>query len=272
METSSTPTEKKNIFALLLGVLVRPKATFSYLKDNHKRAWWLPAILIIVLTLAPMYAATRTAVQPSPIMMEDGLKRMETMPSGRVSAVSIGGYMAEPPADVMPAGPGIFSLIGAVLGLPISWLLWGGALYLASVFLGRSSSFGQMFRLAVWTWLPYGIRGLVQTVYIFSTGSVIANAGLSGFANQNLPAMITPGPGQLALVSILGQVDIYLIWYLLLSSLGLMIFTNLKRSKAFTAVLVIWLVMALLSVVPAIFGGMFQGITGGANNGGGGLG
>ncbi len=265
MEATNTPTEKKNVFALLLGVLVRPKATFSYLKDNHKRAWWLPAILIILLTLAPIYAAAQTVVRPSvPMMIEGDIKGMGGKPgAGGVTVASSGEYMGEPFAEATPAGPGIFSYIGAVLGLPISWLLWGGALYLSSVFLGRSSSFGQMFRLAVWTWLPYGIRGLVQTIYIFSTGSAIANAGLSGFANQNLPAMITPGPGQLALAGILGQVDIYLIWYLLLSSLGLMVFTNLKRSKAFTAVLVIWLVLALLGVVPSIFGGMFQGITGG---------
>ncbi|MBN2005944.1 MAG: YIP1 family protein [Anaerolineae bacterium] len=268
METTGAPTEKKNVFGLLLGILVRPKTSFNYLKDNHKRAWWLPAILMILLTIAPMYAASRVTLQSVPPMMEENLKEMGPLPVGRVSVAAGEKYMMEPPVEQTPTGPGIFGYIFAVLGLPVSWLLWGGALYLSSVFLGRSSTFGQMFRLTVWTWLPYGMRGLVQTIYIFVTQSTIVNPGLSGFVNQNQPAMIAPGPGQLALSGILKQVDIYLVWYLLLSSLGLMVFTGLKRSKAFNAVIVIWIVLALLGIVPAIFGGMFQGITGG----GGGIG
>ncbi|HOT91022.1 MAG TPA: Yip1 family protein [Anaerolineae bacterium] len=258
IENTAKPT-KKNIIALLVGVLIRPRATFGYLKDNYKRGWWLPAILIVLLTVAPLFAAARQVpAETAPVV-----KEME-MPAVKGVIVESGGMPVEPPPAAPSSGaPGILALGGAILRTPLAWLLWGGALYLASVFLGRSSNFGQMFRLAVWTWLPYGIRGLVQTVYILMTGNAIVNSGLSGFViDKKAESLIPPGPGQLALASILGRVDIYALWHLLLVSVGLMAFTNLTRKKAWTAALVIWLVLALLGIVPAIFGGMFSNVLG----------
>jgi hypothetical protein len=254
---------KKNVLALLLGVLFRPKVTFGYLKDNHKKAWWLPALLILLLTVSPLWAAARpssavTEMTNEKMEMRDGMdpQMLEGMPPQ---------FESPPPAA---NGLNILKLGGAMLGTIAAWLLWGGALYLSSVFLGRSSSFGQMFRLAVWTWLPYGMRGLVQTVYILMTGEAIVNAGLSGFIiPQNAAAMIAPGPGQLALASILGRVDVFMLWHVLLVSVALMAFTSLTRRKALTATLVIWVVFALVGIIPAIFGGMLRGIGGAAGGG-----
>jgi hypothetical protein len=261
---NATKPVKKNVVALIVGVLIRPKATFGYLKDNHKRAWWLPAILVVVLTVAPLIVAPRqSSPETAPVMEEaiiSGSKGVIVEPGAMSS-------METPPTTPTSGAPGIMALGSALLGTPVAWLIWGGALSLASVFLGRSSSFGQMFRLVVWTWLPYGIRGLVQTIFILVTGNTIVNAGLSGFVvDKSVQSIISPGPGQLALASILGRVDIYLIWHLLLVSVGLMAFTNLTRKKAWTATLAIWLVLALLGIVPAIFGGMLGGILDGTTN------
>ncbi len=252
---NATKPAKKNIIALLVGVLIRPKTTFGYLKDNYKRGWWLPAVLIVLLSVAPLWAAARQ----SPTATTPAMNVPEM--SGAKGVVVEVGPVETPPTEPASGAPGILALGGAILRTPLAWLLWGGALYLASVFLGRSSSFGQMFRLAVWTWLPYGIRGLVQTIYVLTTGKAIVNSGLSGFViDKGAQSLIPPGPGQLALASILGRVDIYALWHLLLVSVGLMAFTNLTRKKAWTAALVIWLVLALLGVVPAIFGGMFGNV------------
>ncbi len=262
VENAAKPA-RKNVIALMVGVLIRPKATFAYLKDNHKRVWWLPAILIVLLTLAPLFVGSRqSSLDAGPVMGEAMLSSSKGV---IVESKAMPG-MEAPLTTSTSSATGILSLVMTVLGTPVAWLVWGGSLYLASVFLGRSSSFGQMFRLAVWTWLPYGIRGLVQTVYILVTGNAIANAGLSGFVvDKSVQSVISPGPGQLALASILGRVDIYMLWHLLLVSVGLMAFTNLTRKKARTAVLAIWLVLALLGILPAIFGGMLGGILDGSS-------
>ena len=259
MENTLMPA-KKNVIALLFGILIRPKATFDYLKNNHKRSWWLPAILVLLLILVPIVVAARASpITPAPMPMEPGITGPEVIIIERGMEPGMG----MPPEAATSSPFNILKLLSAGFGTAGAWLLWGGALYLASVFLGRSSSFGQMFRLAVWTWLPYGIRGLVQTIYILLSGTLIVNAGLSGFVlDRSTPPLLPPGPGQLALASILGRVDLYLIWHLLLVSVGLMAFTNLKRKKALLAAVAIWINLALLGVIPAIFGGIFQGVIG----------
>lgn len=254
---------KKNVFALLLGVLFRPKATFGYLKDNHRKAWWLPALLILLLTIAPLWAASR----PSPAAQMAPPDKMEMVTSVDPRMMEGMPSQIDAPSSAS-SGLNFLKLGGAILGTFAAWLLWGGGLYLASVFLGRSSSFGQMFRLAVWTWVPYGLRGLVQAIYILVTGEVIANAGFSGFViDKGVASMLPSGPGQLALASILSRVDVFMIWHVLLVSVALMAFTSLARRKALTATLAIWIVFALVGIVPAIFGGMVSGIGGSAGGG-----
>lgn len=245
---------KRSLPGLLWGVLFRPRKTFSYLKDNRKKAWWLPAILILALTLAPLLAGSAVASRQdvAPVMMgPEGSSRVYGGP-GPVVVVE------EPPPPVSrPAGPGFFRIVGAIPGAILGWLIWGVALYSASVFLGRSSGFRPMVRLAIWAWMPYAVRGLVQTIYILATGNQIVNAGLSGFViDKSAPSLMPVGPGTMALASALGRIDLYLFWNLALFTVGLMAFTNLPRKKALIAVLVIWGVLTLLGVIPAMLGGV----------------
>ncbi len=253
--------EKRSLPRLLWGILVHPTTTLTYLKDNHKKIWWVPALLILALTLAPLVADYSASRRTSGLMMEEfGI--MEPEMNGAQSGNS--GIIIEGDPGMMGPPPGIMGvfglvkIVGAIPGTIIAWLIWGAALYLVSVFLGRSSNFGQMFRLTVWTRMPYAVRGLVQAIYIFATGNRIVNAGLSGLVlDKNTIQLFPPETGQVILAGILERVDVYLIWNLALLTLGLMAFTNLPRKKALTATLVIWAILTLLGVTPAILGGMF---------------
>lgn len=252
---------KKSLFALLIGVFVRPRATFTHLREHQPRSWWLPALLLIICTVLPVWAGL--AIANRPVLMEPtGPTRMEETPM-MLEAPTMLERNSSPQSQTptQPLALSALKIAGAVIGQPLTWLLWGGALYLASVFLGRSSGFKDMFRLSVWAWLPYAVRGLIQTIYIWSTGQTIVNTGFSGYViDRSATQFIPPGPGTLALAGVLGRIDIFLVWNLLLLSIGLQAFTHLPGRKAFTAVLSIWIVLALLSVIPAIVGGMFGSI------------
>jgi hypothetical protein len=149
------------------------------------------------------------------------------------------------------AGFGWLKLVGVVIGTPLSWLAWGGILYLTSVFLGRSSRFSQMFRLTVWAWMPHAVRGLVQTVLLFVTRRPIVNAGLASLVTDQNGTAVT-----VVLASVLSRVDIYLLWSLALLALGVVVFTNLPRKKALVATLSIWVMLALLGTIPALIEGV----------------
>ena len=81
----------------------------------------------------------------------------------------------------------VFPSVAKVLGLVVGWLAWAGALYLAGTAMGGRSTFGQMFRTVMWTWIPFALRGLLQTVYILTSGQAISNPGLSGFVRSSQP-------------------------------------------------------------------------------------
>lgn len=271
MTNEQAPQEQRkeqSLPALFWGIITRPRQTFTHLKENHKKTWWVPALLVLALMLAPLMAG-RSAARQMPIaalgepgMTELGPEDMFDDPSGSITIVGEGDVQAAPTSPLMNLG--WLSLVGALIGAPITWLAWGGALYLVSVFLGRSSHFSQMFRLTIWTWIPYAVRGLVQTAAMLVTRRPIINAGLSGLVIDKSSAVIAaPSAGQLALASVLSRVDVYLVWNLALLTLGLMVFTNLPRKKALTATLAIWAILASLGIVPALVGGMFGPVGGG---------
>jgi hypothetical protein len=259
---SSDPLQeegKRPPFKLLWGGLFKPRKTFAYLKDHRKRTWWIPATLILVLTVAPLIAGRVAAGRQAigSMMMGDEPPVYSDQPIVIEGGSDVRGP-SQPPLPPSTMGPGIFRILGAIPGTIIAWLIWGVALYSASVFLGRSSSFGQMLRLTIWAWTPYAVRGLVQTAYILMTNEQIVNPGLAGFViDKRSPSLMPVGPGQLALASALGRVDVYLFWNLALFAVGLMAFTHLPRKKALLAVLVIWSILTLLGIIPAVLGGVF---------------
>jgi hypothetical protein len=156
----------------------------------------------------------------------------------------------------------VFPAITTVLGLMIGWLTWSGILYLAGMVLGGRSTFDALFRVVVWTWFPYVLRGLLQTVYILVSGQLIAHPGLSGFVSSAPSAseMVAAPPslGQLALTSFLAQVDLFLFWRLALMVIGVVVVMRLSWRKAVPIVVGIWLLLTALGLVPTLVGGMFS--------------
>ncbi len=163
----------------------------------------------------------------------------------------------------------IFPSVSAVLGLVVGWLVWAGALYLLGMAIGSRASFGALFRTVVWAWIPYAVRGLLQSLYILATGRLIAHPGLSGLvlSPQTKGAIATPPtPGQMVAASVLGRVDLFLFWNLALLVIGTAIATRLSTRKATVLVAVIWLVLTGLALLPTLMGAMWMrqsGIFGG---------
>lgn len=248
MSTNDQAPAQRPLPQLFWGMFARPRRTLEYLSQNGKRFWWVPALVILVLIVLP------TIIAPAPVTQTPStMEPVESM-GPYAEAVTV---ESPTPAATSPL-IGILGVAGRALSTAITWALWGGALYLASVFLGRSSTFKQMLRLTIWTWLPYGVRGLLQTAYILISGQAITNPGLSGFViDRSAQSLVPVGPGQIALAAILSRVDLFLVWNLFLLITGLMVTTRLTRRKSVIAVLAIWVIFALLGVIPALAGNLF---------------
>jgi hypothetical protein len=127
--------------------------------------------------------------------------------------------------------------------------------------LGGRSTFGQMFPVVVWAWLPYALRGLLQTVYVLASGQLIANPGLSGLVQneQAISEMVVapPGAGQTLLVAFLSRIDLFLMWNLILLMIGVGVTTRLSRRRSVLVTLGVWVLLTALGLLPALIGGLF---------------
>ena len=256
-------------FQVLLGMLLKPRSTLADLSTARHRWWWLPALLMIV-------AVTMYGVVFASASAADQQRAMEAVFEG------VPGDMrgaSVPPQ--MSSGLSMVAVIrvgGQVLGTLVTWLIWAGLLYLVSTFLGQNGAhFGGFFAMVAWTWLPYSVRNLIQAGYSALTRQAIYNQGLSGLVIDRAPAapdvspvsavsavrglMAAPGGAVMAasrgdqvLAALLARVDIYLIWNLVLITLGVAAFARLKTKKAALGTLVIWVVFTLISLLPTIVG------------------
>ncbi|MEM7115277.1 MAG: Yip1 family protein [Chloroflexota bacterium] len=240
-------------FSLLIGIFVRPRQTFELIREHGGSGWLLTAVFIIILTALPTIVA-------GPILQErarqEFLEVQEQFdPPPEFADQGVPDAIGSPLITVaLPAVGSVFAVILA------GWLIWSGAVHLLSMMSGGRNTFLQLLQTAVWAWLPYSLRDLIQTIYILVTGTIIENQGLSGFAPVDQADIFTqPEPSQLALNQLLGYIDIYLFWNLALLVLGISIMAQFSRRKSFGIVLIIWSLFTLLSLLPSLLIGGIAG-------------
>lgn len=261
-EEQAPAPERRGLLRLLWGIVVRPRATLAYMNEHGTRAWWLPALLSLLLVLLPILVAAPITARQS---REAFLAAQEQMgeqfgipqdPDQTERALAI----ATNPLIIT-----VFPAVSAVLRRIAGWLVWAGALYLAGMALGGRSTFGALFRMVVWTWLPYALRDLLQTIYIAASGQLIANPGLSGLVKQ--PQSVgevfatPPSTGQMLCAAGLAQIDLFLVWNLILLVVGVTVTTHLPKRKAIPLTLGVWLLLTAISLVPTLVSSIFMGAT-----------
>lgn len=256
-ETTMVETiPKRGFISLAGGILIRPRATFAYLRERGGRAWLLAAILLLALSSLPPLVSGPIHAQEA---RERIIQQFESQPAfggGEVDIDQVASFAASPLVTT------VIPTIGAVFGLFFSWLLWGGALYLLAAMTGGRGGFGQTLQIVVWASVPYGLRYLLQTSYIGLTGALIETPGLSGFAQQPQPEGMAFAPPriELQLLSrLLEQAEIYLFWYLALLVMGLIVMAQLPQRKAVWLVVAVWAVFLLLRLLEVVITGSLTG-------------
>jgi hypothetical protein len=154
-------------------------------REQGERSWWWLALLAMLavglLTAVSAPISTRLAQEAMRANLEGTPTRPGLTPEMQQQAERTVANLLI--TLVLP-------IVGGLAGLWVSWLVWAAGLHLASTVLGGSSAYRQMFRAVVWAWLPFTLRRLLQTIYIFSTQQLIANPGLSGWLGS--PPAIPP--------------------------------------------------------------------------------
>lgn len=214
------------------GMLFKPRATLVRMSRARRAGAWLPAVMMIAIMLLSVYARSYADSQ---YFYEEQLVYHAQHPENAAFA-PLKPTFAPVMTILIRIGERLAGLFGA-------WVLWALGLYLIAILAGqRDATFGAMFKLTLWSWLPYIVRGLLQSGYMFFAHDPIFNPGLSGLLVDNTP----PSMGQYAYVmiprsdrlwaTVLAYFDIYLVWHLALVRIGLPCFTQLPRKWAWIVV------------------------------------
>jgi hypothetical protein len=159
-------------------------------------------------------------------------------------------YMQAQQATQGPVFMYILPMVGSLTGLWLGWLILAGLLHLGSTLSGGRGSMQGAFNVVAFASLPFALRDILRAVYMLAASHVITSPGLSGFASSA------------GFVSRLLQfTDLFLLWNIILLTIGFSISDGLPRNKAIITVVV---VVLLVLFAQAGLGSIGSGLSGSA--------
>ena len=234
-------------------ILIRPKKTLEEVITKEQAVWIGPLVLLSICAALFVLASASLPQQIQPQVNSNDMgyeyyyspEQQELIQEAASSGVS----------PLFSIG---FPLAGKLLGIWAGWLFLGIILHLVLTISGNRSENKKIMNITAWAMIPIAIRFLVQAAVVLISRQTISGQGLSGFAPTE------PGVLNTIFQSLLGQIDIYLIWQVLLLITGTILLSSNHKTKSFLSVLISVLLIMLLSSVPAIIGSQLSGLAQGS--------
>ena len=223
----------------LIYTFFSPSKAFTDFRRNA--GWWAPFLIIAIVSLLFIYVVDQKVgfrkVVDNQIQLQPAqADRIDRLPAGQkekvmqqqVTLTTIISYSA--PVIVL----GVYAIFAAVL--------FGTLKFVA----GAELTYKAMFALVVYTRLPQLLGTLL------AIASLLAGVSGDGFNIQN-PVATNPGyfigpEGSAVLRALLTPLDIFSLWTLLLTAIGITCISKVKRGTAF-AVVFGWFAVVVLARV-----------------------
>jgi len=214
--------------------------------------WVIPFFIALALTVGLAFASVpaRDALQREQIQARAEASLQDLPPELRESPPEEFTNNVPEPSPVLTLW---LPMVSAVAGILFGWLLRAAVLHVSSMALGGRQSFGAVYRASAWASFPLLLGSAVQLIYLLVGGGMIAGAGLSGLLAASPAAPSIPA------ILLLGRVDLYTIWYVILLGVAVAAAGKLSIGKA-AAVVAVYVVLALLTALVQL---VTQGLTGG---------
>lgn len=235
-------------FDWLWQMLIRPGKTLARILEVPKANWQTPLLCLAVAGIVEVIVA-------GPIK-KAAIELGSNLPPGfeYYSPDQQQQFMQAQASQTSALFLYVFPIIGALLGIWISWFLLRSFLHLSLTLAGSRGKNILSGNLTAWASVPLIFRSIVHIVYMLASGSAITARGLSGMVTA------ANGGGQFA-SALLALVDIYLVWQVVLILIGSEKISGLPRLKAWGASLAAVVVLLLLQALPAFIGAQLSGLS-----------
>lgn len=241
-------TSKPEPFKWAAIIWIKPAATFRKIIGADGKTWWLPLILLsglqVIKNLIEI-APRKAAILMTPATVPQGMNYITPEQQSQIDQ-----------SLTLKSGPFftfVIPALAAIAGLWVMWLLISSILHISLTLTGSRSNSGSTFNLTAWASLPLALRLIVQIIAILATGSLITQAGLSGFVTIQ-------GRLTLILSILLGMIDLYFLLQILFMIIGTAQLSGVKAGKSILAVLVSVLFTMVLSTLPGFISYTISGM------------
>jgi hypothetical protein len=207
VETGSAPMSE---LSRLIGVFFEPKKAFADIAQRPR--WIVPLLITIVFGAGYIYAFNRhIGWEPYLHRVFDTNPQVQRLPAEQREQVF------QMQLRIVP----IASIAGAVVFPPVMFLV-GAAIALGIVkgLMGTPIRFKQAFSVFAYSWLPHAIYLVLSTVVMFVTRNPEDFDIQNGFFS-NPGAFMDPMTAPKFLRAVANNMDVFVIWTLLLIATGL---------------------------------------------------
>lgn len=232
-------------FGRLIGVLVDPAKTFRALRE---RPTWLVALLVLlVLTSVVGYlvveridpAAQETAMRDA---FEERGMRGEELDRQVETAMSFNRRLAP-----------FFPVIGVFFSL-LAYLIIAGVFLLGARLLGGTIGFKRSLATSLHASIPQAVGALLAIPIVLGRETIDPEVAQSGNFLPSSLAVLAPEDAHWAVEALLGSIDFFSLWTLVLLVVGYRIVAGLSQKAAIGLTVTLWLVWVVVKLGLAALG------------------
>lgn len=238
LDTSVKNRKSPWLFHWILEILIRPRATIQLINKEQKHIWLTPLVVLSVLAILVLVIAApirRNAIQMG----------LTTPPDFQYySADQQAQFYNAQTTQTSPLFMYVFPILFSLVAIWLSWFILGSVLHLALTLSGSRALSIKSYNMVGWSMVPLGVRSLVQIIAMIITRSTINGAGLSGLVSAEATGVTA------YLAALLGLIDIFFIWHIVLLILGTRDYSGLARKKALSATLISLFIFMIIFALP----------------------
>lgn len=231
------PAPRVGVWEDFIDIFHAPSAVFA---RREKGSYWIP-LLVVTLVVGVFYILNSGALQP--IMDAEFRRSME-------AAMRDNPQITPEMAQQMRGFGEMMAKVMAFIGVPIVVFLLGITLWVAGKFVNATQTLHAALVVAAYSYVPRALESILTGVQaaVFDVGSMDGRFRLS----FGLGRFLDPDTTAPALLALAGRVDVFTIWVTVLVAIGLSVTGRVSRGKAAIAAVVVWIVGALPTVLPAL--------------------
>lgn len=233
-------------FDLVLPLFLRPRPTLKRIAGINRPVWRAPIVLLLLAVILHAVVAgniSAKAKASGELVLPPGYEYYTPEQQAQ--------YQQAATATNNPTFNYILPALGGAAGVLFGWAALGWLLHLVLTLLGGRGTSQSAVNIAAWASLPLIFRYILQTVVMLVSNETIGGQGLSGFAPAGA------GLTSALLGGMLGQIDLFFIWMVVLLLIGMRFSSQLATPKVVIAVLLTTVVVMALRALPTAIMSLF---------------